>query len=204
MFKNILIADDHFVVRSGTAMALHAYDNTIQISFAESFYEAADLMEAGEFELIFLDINMPGVEKSVVKEIKRKFKNIKIIIFSAHTGGIVNQFIREGADGYLHKHSNSQQIVEAVKAIYKDGYFLPTELMVDVINMPEMVNPEKFLSDREFEIFELFAQGLGNLEITNALDIQPGTVSTYKKRIFKKLHVQSIAELVKIHLNFKK
>jgi len=204
MFKKILIADDHYVVRAGTGFALQRYNNEIEIHFAESYFEIEyNLKNDDRFDLLILDINMPGVDKSVIKKIKSLIPEIKIMLFSSYTGGIVLQFLREGADGYVNKLSSSQEIVDSITKLFRDEIYLPPSMTREIINLEDFIDPKKYLSAREFEVFELLTSGLGNLEITNKLLIKPATVSTLKNRILKKLNVNSVAELVKIKMNFK-
>lgn len=200
MFKKILIADDHSVVRIGVSFALESYDRTIEIDFAESYFEIEQILSQKPAELLIMDIQMPGIERNVIREIKRTYPSLKVLLFSAYSGDVVLQYITEGADGYLNKQCSSSQITEAVKTLYETGFVIPPDTAHDILRLSDKINPERILSDREYEIFMLFVQGMGNLEITNTLSIKPGTVSTYKKRIFEKLKVKSIADLVKIHI----
>lgn len=200
MFKKILIADDHSVVRMGVSFALESYDRTIEIEFAESYFEIEQILSQKPIELLIMDIQMPGIEKNVIREIKKIYPSLKVLLFSAYSGDVVLQYITEGADGYLNKQCNSSQITEAVKTLYEKGFVIPPDTTHEILRLSDKINPERILSDREYEIFMLFVQGMGNLEITNTLSIKPGTVSTYKKRIFEKLKVKSIADLVKIHI----
>lgn len=200
MYSKVIIADDHFVVRLGTAIVLETHYKDIEINFAENYYEIDKILDLEKVNLLILDINMPGVDKSVIKKIKTKSPGIKILLFSAFRSSIILQYMAEGADGYLNKECDKAQIIEAIKALYNNGYFFSPEIAYGMVKKMNMINPKNILSQREYEIFELLVRGLGNLEITNKLGIQSGTVSTYKKRIFQKMKVGSVADLVKIHL----
>ena len=202
MFKKILIADDHSVVRLGASVAFQTNYNDIEIFVAENYFEVEKILIATNIELLILDIQMPGVDNSVIKEIKEISSSLKILLFSAFKGDIVLHFIKDGADGYLNKQCTSEQIIDAVKTLYHTGFVFPPDTTREILNLSDRINPKKVLSEREYQIFILFIQGMGNLEITNALSIQPGTVTTYKKRIFAKLNAKSIADLVKIQMDF--
>ncbi len=201
MFKKILIADDHAVVRMGISLALEAENNSIQLDFAESYFDIENILSRKAIELLVLDIQMPGVEKSVIKQIKQMCPSIKILLFSAHHGDVILQYLREGADGYLSKQCNSKQIMDSIKIMYETGIVFPPETMREMIRSSDRLVPEQILSAREYEIYTLLVKGMGNLEITNLLSLKAGTVSTYRKRIFSKLKVSNLADVIKIHMN---
>jgi DNA-binding NarL/FixJ family response regulator len=151
------------------------------------------------YHLLILDIDMPGTQyKKMISELKNIQKDLKILVFSGYDQDVAIQYIREGAEGYLNKQSSEEEIKNAVKTVIEKGYFYPAEL-IGLIIQNKRDNPVEKLSSREYEIFKLLADGYGNLEISNKLSIQMSTVSTYKKRIFQKLEVSNIAELIKVY-----
>ncbi|KFE97225.1 response regulator [Chryseobacterium luteum] len=199
MNGRILIADDHYVVRAGTALVLESAYPKFKIDFAENYDQVKEHISQDEYDLLFLDIDMPGTQyKKMISELKSIQKDLKILVFSGHDKNVAIQYIREGAEGYLSKQSSETEIREAVKSVIQKGFHYPKEL-IGLIIQNKKSNPSEKLSSREYEIFKLLAKGLGNLEISNKLDIKMSTVSTYKKRIFKKLNVSNIAELIKVH-----
>ncbi|CEJ71633.1 response regulator transcription factor [Chryseobacterium oranimense] len=199
MNERILIADDHYVVRAGTALVLESVYPKTNIDFAENYDQVKEHISNHDYDLLLLDIDMPGTQyKKMVSELKGIQKNLKILVFSGHGKDVAIQYIREGAEGYLNKQSSKEEIREAVKSVIQKGYYYPSEL-IGLIVQNKKGNPVEKLSTREYEIFQLLAKGSGNLEIGNKLDIQMSTVSTYKKRIFKKLNVSNIAELIKVY-----
>jgi DNA-binding NarL/FixJ family response regulator len=199
MNERILIADDHYVVRAGTALVLESVYPKTNIDFAENYDQVKEHISNHDYDLLLLDIDMPGTQyKKMVSELKGIQKNLKILVFSGHGKDVAIQYIREGAEGYLNKQSSKEEIREAVRSVIQKGYYYPSEL-IGLIVQNKKSNPSEKLSAREYEIFQLLAKGSGNLEIGNKLDIQMSTVSTYKKRIFKKLNVSNIAELIKVY-----
>ncbi|SFN39956.1 two component transcriptional regulator, LuxR family [Chryseobacterium oleae] len=199
MNERILIADDHYVVRAGTALVLESAYPKLTIDFAENYEQVQKHLSERHYDLILLDIDMPGTQyKKMVTELKNIQESLKILIFSGHDKNVAIQYIREGAEGYLSKQSTEEEIREAVKSVIQKGYYYPGEL-IGLIIQNKKSNPAEKLSTREYEIFTLLASGNGNLEIGNKLDIQMSTVSTYKKRIFQKLNISNIAELIKVH-----
>lgn len=199
MNERILIADDHYVVRAGTALVLESAYPNLRIDFAEDYDQVRKMLGAQQYGLLILDIDMPGTQyKKMISELKEIQKDIKILVFSGYDKGVAIQYIREGAEGYLNKQSSEEEIKNAVKTIIEKGYFYPADL-IGLIIQNKRDNPAEKLSSREYEIFKLLADGYGNLEIANKLNIQMSTVSTYKKRIFQKLDVHNIAELIKVY-----
>lgn len=199
MNERILVADDHYVVRAGTALVLESIHPQIKIDFAENYDQVKNHLTAHQYDLILLDIDMPGTKyKKMIPELKKIQEGLKILVFSRYDKEVAIQYIREGAEGYLNKQSSEEEIKEAVRSVLEKGYYYPAEL-IGLIIQNKKSNPAEKLSTREYEIFKLLANGTGNLEIGNKLDIQMSTVSTYKKRIFKKLNVSNIAELIKVH-----
>ncbi|RYJ42171.1 response regulator transcription factor [Flavobacterium beibuense] len=206
---NILIADDHSVVRQGVALILREAFNSVDIYHAESFSEIAEILKKQSVNLILLDINLPGGNNvGMINNIKEIQPSIKVLMFSAYDEDqYAVRYIHAGVDGYLNKLSSEDKIIEAVNEILRGGrYFsdkIKDRVFESVINKtPE--NPLESLSNREMEIADLLAKGEGNLEIANRLDIKMSTVSTYKSRIFEKLginNVVSLAEKFNIYRN---
>ncbi|MCJ7935774.1 MAG: response regulator transcription factor [Chryseobacterium sp.] len=199
MKERILIADDHYVVRAGTALVLESAYPECKIDFAENYERVKEMLTTEYYHLLILDIDMPGTQyKKMISELKDIQSDLKILVFSGYDKDVAIQYIREGAEGYLNKQSSEEEIVNAVKTVIEKGYFYPAEL-IGLIIQNKSDNPAEKLSSREYEIFKLLADGNGNLEIANRLNIQMSTVSTYKKRIFQKLEVANIAELIKAY-----
>ncbi|ANF52890.1 DNA-binding response regulator [Chryseobacterium glaciei] len=201
MNKRILIADDHFVVRAGAAAVLRSVYPNLTIDSAENYGHVKESLQNFRYDLILLDIDMPGTKYTeMISELKSIQKDLKILIFSAYDQNIALQYIRKGAEGYLNKLGTEDDIKNSVKTILETGYYYPPELIPFIINTNEG-NGIKKLTTREYQVFELLAKGNGNLEISTLLGLQINTISTFKKRIFKKLNISNIVELVGIYKN---
>jgi len=202
MQKRILIADDHFVVRAGVAAILRTTYPNLKIDSAENYGRVKESLTSNQYDLLLLDIDMPGTKYTeMIPELKNIQKDLKILIFSAYDQNVALQYIRKGADGYLNKLGTEDDIKSSIKIILETGYFYPPELIPFIIkNLDEGHNIKK-LSLREYQVFELLAKGNGNLEIANLLGLQINTISTFKKRIFKKLKISNIVEVIEIYQN---
>ena len=199
MIKNILIADDHDIVLVGTTIILESRIQNVAIDQAEDYPETLEKIAAKKYDLVILDINMPeSKNKKMISEIKALDPDIKILIFSAYEEEIAVQHIKEGANGYVSKLSKSDEISDAVNKIFSEGYYYPAGIVNQLISESPL-DLIKSLSEREYEIFILMVNGNGNLEISNKMNIQMPTISTYKKRIHKKLKTSNIADLIRLY-----
>lgn len=207
MCKKILIVDDHLVVRNGVAMVLEKQIEDVQISNAENFFEAIDLLKDTLFDLVILDINIPGGKYTeMIGELRAIHPSVKILVFSAHEEEQhALKFISAGANGYLNKLCSEEKMIFAIKSIFESSTYISQELvskLLDIKGPQKVVNPKDVLSKRELQIAELLIEGNGNLEISNKLNIHMSTVSTYKARVFEKLKIHNLVELIKLYKTF--
>lgn len=198
----ILIADDHSVVRQGVSLMLKDTFDHIEIEHAESFYETLNMIKDDEFDLLLLDINLPGGDNvSMIADVRGLQKDLKVLMFSAYEEDqYALRYLQAGAQGFLNKLSSEEKIIEAVNAVLKGGvYFSDT---IDPV-AAKSINPLDTLSARELEIAGMLVKGEGNLEIANKLGIGMSTVSTYKSRIFEKLGVNNVLAMAEKYWHYK-
>lgn len=201
MEYSILIVDDHLVVRTGVTIILQNEIDNLSISYASNFPETMQLLTDTIFDLIILDINIPGGKQTeMISDIRKVQSEVKILMFSAHEeDAYALRYFHAGANGYLNKLSAEDKIVEAVKNIMENGKYISPEIAEKLVTNQlnnEPLNPFDKLSNRENEIVKLLIKGEGNLEISNGLGIQMSTVSTYKNRVFEKLRINNLVELI--------
>ncbi|AXG73869.1 DNA-binding response regulator [Flavobacterium arcticum] len=199
--KKILLADDHSVVRRGVALILKESLVGVNINYAADFDSVISVLKKEPIDLIILDINLPGGNTSaMIAKVRMVQSSVKILMFSAFDEEqFALRYIQAGADGYLNKLIVEEKIIEAVKIILDGGKYISERVKNKIFenalnNTP--LNPLESLSDREMEVASLLVKGEGNLEISNILNIQMSTVSTYKHRIFEKLNVTNVVSLV--------
>jgi DNA-binding NarL/FixJ family response regulator len=196
-----LVADDHTVVRQGLSMIIkELYEKAIVIQ-VENFVSIIEVLKNEPIEVLILDINFPdGNSISIIPEVKKIQPEVKIMIFSAFDESVhALRFFNAGANGFLNKLSEEDEIKQAISTLVSEGKFMSTLTKEKILNSylsGNKVNPIEHLSAREIEIARLLVKGYGNLEISNALEIQKTTVSTYKKRIFEKLQIDNLAALI--------
>ncbi|WP_396144131.1 response regulator [Flavobacterium sp.] len=197
---SILLVDDHLVVRKGVELVLLSTFPKAHVYSAENYDDALDIMKTVKLDLVILDININGVENiKIMNSIKEIQSKVKILIFSSHEEKHYGtRYIQNGADGYLNKFCTEDKIIKAVQQILDKGFYF-SDLVKDKLNSKTKkksgLNAIDSLSNREFEIAKLLISGEGNLEISNKLNIQMSTVSTYKNRIFEKLNITNVVSL---------
>jgi DNA-binding NarL/FixJ family response regulator len=207
MAKKILIVDDHLVVRNGVAMVLEKQIEDVVISNAENFFEAIVLLKEDSFDLIILDINIPGGKSTgMITDLRAIQPSVKILVFSAHEEEqYAIKYISAGANGYLNKLCSEEKIMFAINSIFESSTYISAELvskLVEAKGSKKTINPLEVLSKRELQIAQLLINGNGNLEISNMLDIHMSTVSTYKARVFEKLKISNLVELINLYKSF--
>lgn len=158
-------------------------------------------------DIMVLDVSFPeGNSLTLLSEIKKAQPDCKVMIFSALEEEIhAIHYYHAGAQAYLNKLSDEEQIKKALLALVKDGGYLSEtvkELIFTTNRNGKPLNPIDHLSERELEVARLMVKGLGNLEISNVLNLQKTTVSTYKKRIFEKLQIDHLAALIELFVYY--
>ncbi|MFZ4928004.1 response regulator transcription factor [Chryseobacterium sp. Mn2064] len=196
-----LLADDHSIVRQGMEIVINDIAPNAKIYQTSSLQQAIELVESKGIEMAVMDAHFPeGNSLHILPQMKAINPNIKILIFTGLEEDLhALKFIKAGANGYLSKLSEEDEIREALTAFIQKGeYFsdLSRDLLVQFVYNPNLISPLTSLTKREMEIAELYAEGYGNLEIANSLDIKQNTVSTIKKNIFEKLKIENLVELV--------
>lgn len=205
--NNILIADDHSIVRFGTAVAINETFKEAQITHASTIKEVYSHLNFKRFDLVLLDINMPGGNNiNVIKEILDLQPDIKILVFSSYDENIYAlRYIEAGAAGYLNKNTAMEELNNAISSIQERGKYMSPAVrdlyiqkLTSTKSSIDKVNPLNKLSNREMDVAKHLIEGHGILEVSNLLDLSSSTVSTYKSRIFEKLGITNIPELIEL------
>lgn len=207
---NVLLADDHNIVRQGIQFIVQDLLPDAVIHHAASLSQINSRLAANQIDIAILDAQLPdGNCISLLPEIRQLYPDLRIMMFTSFDEESYSvRFIHAGANGFLSKLSEEAEIRSAVSELIEKGEYYPplTRTLLRLsANDPDRLDPLGRLSERELEIADLYSTGLGNLEIANRLSIRQNTVSTYKKRIFEKLNISTLVELielVKIYRNF--
>lgn len=205
--NSILIADDHSIVRFGTAVAINETFKDAQITHASTIKEVYSHLNFKRFDLLLLDINMPGGNNiSVIKEVLDLQPDLKILVFSSYDENIYAlRYIEAGAAGYLNKNTAMEELNNAITSIQERGKYMSPAVrdlyiqkLTSTKSSIDKVNPLNKLSNREMDVAKHLIEGHGIFEVSNLLDLSSSTVSTYKSRIFEKLGVTNIPELIEL------
>lgn len=205
MTEKILIADDHGIVRLGLSLMIKKLRPSVIIEETDNYRGLLDNIEKKQYDLIILDIKMPnGNFQETVEIIKIKYPKIKVLVFSAQDEQLYAiRYLKMGADGFLHKLATEEQIGKALEKMFDKGSYISNEVKDTMVfntlnkHIPSQ-NPIEVLSNREMDIAEKLIKGLTLKDISNDLNIHIASVSTYKTRLFKKLDVQTVPELIEI------
>jgi len=204
----IIIADDHTMFLQGIVSLLENEENITILGKAENGKAVFKIMENDIPDIILLDISMPemdGIE--VTKIIKQKHPTIKILIVSTHSNiQMIAKLIRMGADGYLLKNAEKQELLHAINTIQKGETYFCKEVEEKNDDNNSKIKSETFyiteLSSREKEILVLIAQEFTGNEIAEKTFISLNTVNTHRRNLISKLNVKNTAGLVKYAIEY--
>ncbi len=196
-----LIADDHSIVRQGVALLIKELFFNAKIYQSGTFKDTLKILKETKVDLLILDINFPdGNSLSILPETKIIQPEIKILILSAYDEAIYAlRYLNAGASGYLNKGSSEEEMKQALKSMMVSGKYITQNIkdkILDSYISKKPINPLEQLSNREIEVARLLIKGYGNMEIAEMLHIKKSTVSTFKNRIFEKLEIDNLADLI--------
>ncbi|QEC51490.1 LuxR family two component transcriptional regulator [Anseongella ginsenosidimutans] len=199
----VLIADDHGIIRLGVSQIIKEIDPGSTIHEAEDFDETIRLLNAHIIDLLILDINIPGGNNfQMISTVKSKQPDIKVLVFSAFSEELyATRYFKAGADGYLQKDTSPVEVKSAVNTILSGKHYMSQNireyfLQGMIRKEVNMNNPLAELSDRETEVARMLVMGISQTAIAEKLNLHTSTVGTHKYRIFEKLAVSNIAELI--------
>jgi DNA-binding NarL/FixJ family response regulator len=196
----ILLADDHAVVRHGLKQILTDEFKRATFGEARNAQEALDLVWKQDWDVVVLDITMPGRSGlDALREIKKSKPRLPVLVLSMHPE---NQFamrvLKAGASGYMTKESAPDELVGAVKKVLAGGRYVSAalgETLAASLSTNQRAPQEK-LSDREFQVLRLIASGKMATEIATELSLSIKTISTFRTRILEKMGMKNNAELM--------
>jgi DNA-binding NarL/FixJ family response regulator len=198
---SVLIADDHKIVRHGLKKILEDEFSEVTIGEASRDTEIAEQLEKSKWDLVILDISMPGKSGlEVLKDIKATHPKMPVLILSMYPEEqFALRVMKSGASGYIRKDSAPEELVDAVKEVLEGRkYMSPTvmDILSDTVKKDGKVELSEVLSDREYEIFMLIAQGKTVSEIAEILSLSVKTVSTHRTHILEKTKLKNNADIV--------
>lgn len=206
--NRILIADDHGIVRSGIKALIKQHLEGDEVYEASNENEILKQVKSFFFDLILLDINMPGSDFTGMMEwLKNTSPESNIIVFTTYPEDIYGErCLQLGAKAFLNKIASNTQILLALKAVLSGNMYFneqPQKSIARSNNNNKSSNPFEQLSARELEIALLINKGHALPDICSILNIQYSTANTYKRRIFEKLNVHNAITLSHLMKMFK-
>jgi DNA-binding NarL/FixJ family response regulator len=203
---HVLLADDHMLVREGLKRIIAESGLFLVVAEAADGNEVLQRLRTQSIELAILDLSMPGRNGiELIKLVKTEFPALRILVLTMHEE---NQYavraIRAGASGYLTKDSASSSLIFAMQKIACGGMYVSPELAEQMAlslqprqtQAKDQDQAHQQLSDREDQVFHALIAGKSIGEIANELNLSVKTVSTHKANIFRKMQMNSVAELV--------
>lgn len=203
---SFLVADDHGLIRQAIVLLLDGIGIDYKFFQASSIHQIKDCVDAHHIDVAIMDAHFPdGNSLHLIPEIKSLHPEMKILIFTGIEEDIHSlKFLNAGADGFLSKLSEESEVQNAILKIVNDGEYISPVTKIKLMSSLRtgtLINPLSLLTDREMQVAEMYAKGHGNLEIANTLNVRQNTISTVKKRIFHKLKIENIVELIDLMKN---
>ncbi len=197
----ILLADDHAVVRKGIKETLEEITGLVVKAEAGDADEILKKMAKERVDLLIMDISMPGrTGLEILAEIKRRWPRVPVLIYTMHSHvGFAVRAFKAGVAGYLTKEAPLAELAVAINKIMTGGRYVPTALGVKLAGhfATGGESPHQSLSERELLVMKLIAAGKSLKEIAQKLSLSANTISTYRTRILKKVHLRTDAALIR-------
>ena len=197
----ILIADDHPVVRKGLKEIIEEIPDMAVHGEASNGQETLEKVGKSDFDIVVLDISMPGISGlDILKQLKSEKPELSILVLSMYPEEqYAVRVLRAGASGYLTKESAPEELIAAIRKASKGGKYISSslaeKLAFDLETDAERPLHET-LSDREYQVMRMIASGKTGKEIAEELFLSVKTISTYRARILEKMEMKSNAELI--------
>lgn len=199
---SIVIADDHAIVREGLKRIVSSAEGLEVVGEAANGIEALQRVRELQFDVLMLDLSMPGRSgMELIKMIRAEKPRLRILVLSMHQEmQYAVRAIKSGASGYLTKESAPAQLEQAIRKIAAGGAFISSEVAEQLAlgAMPgNAAVPHESLSNREFEVFRMLAAGVSVTSIAGQLNLSVKTVSTHKANLMQKMNLGNSSELVR-------
>ncbi len=196
----IIVADDHSIVRKGIQLIVEEHFPESEIDEANNGDDLLDKIKLKNYQLVILDISMPGRDTlDTLRTLKRMYPNLPVLMFSMNPEkAFAIRMLKAGANGYISKDCSQDELVEAIKLVSSGkGYITSTvtELLANEIREGSEKLPHEKLTDREFQIMLMIAEGFTLDEIAQKLFLSKNTVSNHRNNILKKLELRNNSEV---------
>lgn len=195
----VIIADDHPLIRKGIQLVLSETSDIRVVGEARNGIEAIAQVEAGQADLLLLDLSMPETSAlEVIEALKTGAPALKIIIVSAYDDAlIVRSLIHAGIAGYLLKEEAEDALVHAIREVHQGATWFSPTIQATLSETQSLASPKvNTLTEREKDVLHAIARGATNHEIARHFQLTDQTVRNYTSRIYEKLDIDSRAEAI--------
>ncbi len=199
---NVMIADDHAIVRQGLKQILSETDDINVTGEAETGFQAIKIARQQDFDVMLLDISLPdrnGID--ILKQIKKDRPNLAVLMLSMHNEHeFAIRALKAGAAGYLNKQSAPAQLVVAIRQVAAGDKYVSSAVAQELANSINTDADKPLyttLSDREYQTLCFIAEGKTLSEISAEMFLSPKTVSVYRARLLEKLNLSNNSELIR-------
>jgi len=198
----VLIADDHAIVREGLKQIVADTPDIVVAGEAKDGRETLDKISKENYDVVLLDISMPGMSGlDVLKQLRNQKPQLRVLILSIYPEEqYAIRTLKAGASGYLTKESAPDELVAAIRKVSSGGNYISRSLgdkLVTNLKGVDSKQPHEALSDREFQVMCLIASGKKGKEIAEELLLSVKTVSTYRRRVLDKLGIKNNSALIR-------
>ena len=198
----VLLADDHAIIRDGLKQILADTDDLVAAGEAANGLEVLQLVRGGDWDLLVLDISMPGRNGiDLIHLVHAEIPKLPILILSMHQEEqYAVRALHAGAAGYVTKESDSDILLAAMRRVASGGVYVSDKVAEIMARGLRPVSDEPLhtqLSDREFQVFEMLVRGIGLTEIASEFSLSVKTISTHKSRILQKMNFSNMAEMIR-------
>ncbi len=197
----ILIADDHSIVREGLKQIVADTPDLIIAGEAKNGHELVLQIEKNKYDVAVVDISMPDSHiLDLLKQIRQIHRKLPVLILSMHPEDQYGvRVMKAGAAGYLTKESAPTELITAIRTVAGGKKYISATLaekLIFALKNNDQKTPHEALSDREFQVFTMLAEGRPAKEIAAELYLSEKTISTYRSRILTKIQLKNNSELI--------
>ena len=202
----VLIADDHAILRRGLTEILARELEGAVCGEAKDAQEVVAKVQSERWDLVILDLSMPGRSGlDVLRDIRGMQPKLPILVLSMHPEDQYGKrILKAGASGYMNKESAPEELIRAIRKVLAGGRYVSpalAERLVMDLNEDVTRPVHEALSDREFEVLRMIASGKTVTQIAEELHLSAATVSTYRARILEKMKMTTTAQLMRYALS---
>jgi DNA-binding NarL/FixJ family response regulator len=200
---NLLLVDDHSVLRSGLRLLLNSYEDLVVLGEADSGEAAIEKIKELTPDVVLLDISMPGMGGINALEKITKISKAKVLMLTMHADEeYLKEVLQAGASGYVLKQAADSELIRAIREVAKGQIYVDTKMAQNLVksiyhSSKKNNRQDSNLTDREKEVLKLIALGHTNKEIGELLMVSVKTVESHKTRIMEKIQCQKRSEIVR-------